>query len=491
MLAGPHGFVTSPDPRSLTIDAKPVAGDALEGRLQGLTSVSSASCSPRAGATASTAASRRTAAERSSSRSSRPSATVPNTFMSADGAVSIPRRGTHRGHRLTPSQRAWIASADTFFIASGHRGEGESPTFGMDASHRGGDPGFVQVDGDTLVFPDYAGNNHFNTIGNLVADPRAGLLFVDFERGSLLQLTGRATIDWDSDAVARIPGARRLVTFAIEEIVELPAALPLRWDAGAGTVHSLRLLEKVRESADVTSFVFEAKDGGVLPGFTAGQHLPIALDVPGLKAPVRRTYSLSSAPGATAIASASSASPAASPHATSTITSNPGPCSAAQRPAGDFVLPRTDGPLVLVSAGIGVTPMVRDAARPGRRGLPAPGLVRARCARWRLPSAGARSPHARRRRPAIRVHVAYSQPRPEDALGADYDSQGRVDDALLAGLRAAPTPTTCCAARWGSWRLSRLAWSAAAFPRTTSTRSPSGQRVDPRRELETEDELIT
>ena len=131
------------------------------------------------------------------------------------------------GTRLTSSQQGWIASADTFFIASGYRAKGESATFGMDASHRGGDRGFVRVVSETRIeFPDYAGNDHYNTIGNLVLDPRAGFLFIDFETGSLLQLTGQATIDWDSDDVARIPGARRLLTFDIEEIVELPTPSP-------------------------------------------------------------------------------------------------------------------------------------------------------------------------------------------------------------------------------------------------------------------------
>jgi hypothetical protein len=82
----------------------------------------------------------------------------------------------------------------------------------MYASHRGGDRGFVRIAGDNrLEIPDYAGNNHFNTIGNLMLDSRAGLLFIDFATGSLLQLTGQATIDWDSKAVTRVPGARRLV----------------------------------------------------------------------------------------------------------------------------------------------------------------------------------------------------------------------------------------------------------------------------------------
>ena len=200
------------------------------------------------------------------------------------------------GSKLTSSQRAWIENADTFFIASGYRGEGESPTFGMDASHRGGDRGFVGVLSDTrLRFPDYAGNNHYNTIGNLVLDPRVGFLFVDFESGGLLQLTGTALIDWDSDELRDFPGARRLVTFDIEEIVELPAAVGLRWEADAESVRTLRLMEKIQESDDVTSFVFEARDGGPLSAFEPGQHLPIELAVPGVKEPVRRTYSLSSA----------------------------------------------------------------------------------------------------------------------------------------------------------------------------------------------------
>ena len=143
------------------------------------------------------------------------------------------------------------------FIATGYRGEGESPTYGMDASHRGGDPGFVKVASDTrLLFPDYAGNNHFNTIGNLVLDPRVGLLFVDFSTGGMLQLSGRAEVAWEGVALERFPGARRLVYIDVEEIVELPMALPLRWSEAGSGVRSLRLVEKVPESEEITSFIF-------------------------------------------------------------------------------------------------------------------------------------------------------------------------------------------------------------------------------------------
>ncbi|MCG8691224.1 MAG: pyridoxamine 5'-phosphate oxidase family protein, partial [Minwuiales bacterium] len=232
LLTGPDGFVASPDPRTLTIDARPAAGDALEGAFVGGADI---------GILGIELANRRR--NRLNGRIADDGSTivvaVDQTFGNCPQYIrerqwrrveGEPVGTPTRGGRLTSAQRDWIAAADTFFIASGHRGAGEDPAFGMDASHRGGDKGFVTVDNETrLTFPDYAGNNHYNTIGNLVVDPRVGLLFVDFETGSLLQLTGRATVDWDSDAVARVPGARRLVTVEIEEIVELPAALPLRW----------------------------------------------------------------------------------------------------------------------------------------------------------------------------------------------------------------------------------------------------------------------
>lgn len=86
---------------------------------------------------------------------------------------------------LSPQQQQFIQQADTFFIASFH------PQGGADASHRGGYPGFVQVvQPDKLVFPDYAGNNMFNTLGNLVENPQAGLLFIDFETGDTLHFRG-------------------------------------------------------------------------------------------------------------------------------------------------------------------------------------------------------------------------------------------------------------------------------------------------------------
>jgi predicted pyridoxine 5'-phosphate oxidase superfamily flavin-nucleotide-binding protein len=129
-----------------------------------------------------------------------------------------------RCEALTGEQRAWIERADTFFLASSHS-EG-----GSDVSHRGGPPGFVQVENATrLVFPDYSGNRMFQTLGNLSAEPHAGLLFLDFESGDTLQLTGRAQVIWEQDRIAAFAGAERLVEFMIERIIESRQAVPLHW----------------------------------------------------------------------------------------------------------------------------------------------------------------------------------------------------------------------------------------------------------------------
>jgi uncharacterized protein len=124
-----------------------------------------------------------------------------------------------------------IAAADTFFVATAAR-TGE-PTGGVDISHRGGPPGFVRTSGDVLTIPDYAGNRYFNTLGNLVSDPRAALVFVDFARGDLLHLQGRTEIVWHGPEVSALDGAERLWRVHVERGWRRRAALPLRWTATA------------------------------------------------------------------------------------------------------------------------------------------------------------------------------------------------------------------------------------------------------------------
>ena len=123
---------------------------------------------------------------------------------------------------LSPLQKRAIETSDTFFIASmaGQK---------ADVSHRGGARGFVHVEGHGLVFPDYAGNAMFNTLGNLQLDERAGLLFVG-DDGDTLQLSGWARVRWEPEIAARFAGAERVVEFQIERVVAIESASPLRFE---------------------------------------------------------------------------------------------------------------------------------------------------------------------------------------------------------------------------------------------------------------------
>jgi len=128
---------------------------------------------------------------------------------------------------LLPPTRAMIERADTFFVASYAEEGGRRQ---VDVSHRGGKAGFVRVNGDgSLTVPDFAGNLFFATLGNFLVNPRAGLVFVDFETGDVLQLTGDATVDLDAADIAAFQGAERLWHFRPRRIVHRPGALPLRW----------------------------------------------------------------------------------------------------------------------------------------------------------------------------------------------------------------------------------------------------------------------
>ncbi|MFP6774145.1 MAG: FAD-binding oxidoreductase [Alphaproteobacteria bacterium] len=220
----------------------------------------------------------------------------------------------------------------------------------------------------------------------------------------------------------------------IEQIVELPHALPLRWDADADAVRSLRLIEKIPESADVTSFVFEARDGGPLPEFEAGQHLPMELEVPEYSEPVRRTYSLSGGPSQASYRISVKREPRGTASRYLHDHMETGAIISSRQPAGGFMLSCSTCPVVLVSAGVGLTPLVsmlHDLAAEGG-GRPV----------WFVHGArdGAHHPLARevrelcQSRSGIALHVAYSRPRAEDTMGTDHDSTDRVDSDLLAGL---------------------------------------------------------
>jgi hypothetical protein len=138
------------------------------------------------------------------------------------GAAEHDEANLGSGVAMTPAFALLVDGAGTMFIASAH------PDRGADVSHRGGAPGFIQcVDPLTIRVPDYPGNNLFNTFGNLLVSPQAGVTILNFDRGQIAQATGEATIEWDrTDEEDATLGTGRFWTFKIESwrIYRMPAA---------------------------------------------------------------------------------------------------------------------------------------------------------------------------------------------------------------------------------------------------------------------------
>ena len=224
MLWGSAGFAHSPDPVTLRIDALPDSSDPAAAGLAvgqpiGLLGLDL------------TTRRRNRANGRIAALDDGITVAIRQSFGNCAQYIQtrmpVPRARTPQATEtlsaLDESARRVIAAADTFFVASRSRATIEADG-GLDVSHRGGRPGFVAVRGDMLVVPDFLGNRFFNTLGNLLGDPRAGLLFVDFASGDLLQLQGTATIEWDEP---------RRWTVAVERGWRRPAALPFDWTFGA------------------------------------------------------------------------------------------------------------------------------------------------------------------------------------------------------------------------------------------------------------------
>lgn len=360
-------------------------------------------------------------------------------------------------NELDDAAKAVIAQADTFFVASYVDVEGERS---VDVSHRGGQAGFVQVEGNRLTIPDFAGNLFFNTLGNLLINPRAGLLFIDFNSGDLLQLSGRTEIILEGPQVEAFQGAERLWTFHVEHVVRRAAALALRWRFDGVSPTSLltgtwaqakarlqakalgdqwRPLRVVRieaQSHNIRSIYLEPADGAGLPLFQAGQHLPLRFNIDG-EVHIR-TYSLSSAPSDDFFRISVKRDGRVSSHLHEQI--RVGDLLEARAPQGHFtVAPHERRPLVLLAAGVGITPllsMLREVVYQGlrtRRIRPTLFVQSSRTLADQvfvpelsrlLEDAG----------DAVRVVRLLSQPEPEAREGEDFDVSGRIDVGLLKNL---------------------------------------------------------
>jgi hypothetical protein len=203
-------------------------------------------------------------------------------------------------------------------------------------------------------------------------------------------------------------------------------------------VRSLRLVEKVRESEEITSFVFVSRDDGPLEPFEAGQHLPIELDVPSQRGSVRRTYSLSNAPSTARyrISVKRERMGLVSRHLHDSV--EVGAIVGTRTPAGDFVVGCTNCPVALISAGVGLTPMLSMLHHLTRAGADRP--------IWWVHGVRDRAHHAFAAEIAelaannanVRTRVAYSRPGPGDEVGVHYDVQGRVTAAVISDFVESP-----------------------------------------------------
>jgi uncharacterized protein len=464
LLEGEPGFLQSPDPTHLHIAARPAEGD------------------PAAAGIAVGAAVGLLGIELPTRRRNR-----LNGLLSAVGADGLEvtvghafgncpqyidsrgvtlAEGPHnragavtRINGLDAAARALIGAADTFFVASyvdpPAAGEGRA----VDVSHRGGKPGFVAIEGDRLCIPDYAGNLHFNTLGNLLLNPRVGLLFIDFATGDVLQLSGRATLHFEHPALAHFRGAERLWTVDVHTGVWRRGALSLRfargeaspnslltgsWEDAAASARAAGLAQQWRpfrveridnESASIRSFHLLPDDGEGLPPWLPGQHLPIRVRLAPDAAPEQRSYTLSSAPADGRYRISVKREGRVSQHLHDTLVV--GSRIEVRAPAGQFHFDAAERrPAVLLSAGVGITPMIamlRQLVFEGRRSRRFRRAVFIHGARSGADLAFAAEVEALAAvtQGAVRVLRALSRADASLTPGKDFHHSGRIDLALL------------------------------------------------------------
>ena len=238
VLAGPPGFLRSPDERRLTVNAVPLPGDPLaqtltEGAFIGLlgTEPHTRRRNRMNGVVA------QAGPQGFSVVLSQSFGNCPKYIQAREPvfvAVSSLKPVVHDAPGLDAQARKLVAAADTLFIASAYQGDAGTAgrATGVDVSHRGGKPGFVRVDEDgTLTVPDFPGNFFFNTLGNIAVHPQAGLLFIDFESGDLLYLAVTASIVWEGQELRAFEGAQRLLRLKVTAMRRVQSSLPLRWGA--------------------------------------------------------------------------------------------------------------------------------------------------------------------------------------------------------------------------------------------------------------------
>ena len=478
ILFNKPGFIHSPHPKKLEINAMPVAGDPLTDSLDTGTNLGLLGIELTSRRRNRLAAHVTNHSEKSIHLEvDQAFGNCPQYIQTRDLEVldssTLPQTRVKNIQAFDEEARTLISNSDTFFVASyidsDDTNDNSSASEGADVSHRGGQPGFIRVDNErTLTIPDYLGNNHFNTFGNFAENSKAGLLFIDFESGHILTLTGTVEIIWDSPETKHFDGAERLWKFHIDHGRWIHHGLPLRWKLDEYSPNSLltgtwdeankmaqaqarqdewlpyEIAEIVEESSLIKSFYLKAKDHHALK-FLPGQFLTVKTNINGKD--LIRNYSLSSAPADSLYRISVKRELSNDPQFPDGIFSNHlhqhfniGDTLYAKAPRGSFTFdiesPRS---AVLLAGGVGITPMISMA----RHALNE--LIRTRSGET-LTFIGAAKDHHQRAffdefndiekasSNHIRAFWTLSDIDPSLKPGKDFHNKGRISVALLQAI---------------------------------------------------------
>lgn len=376
------------------------------------------------------------------------------TSVTDEPRQAIPRRANLHD----PEVRRIVEAADTFFIGSRAAGSLDGGSAGVDASHRGGRPGFLGINEDgSLSFPDFSGNRFFNTLGNIESDGRVSLFVPDFRTGDAVVLTGRGAIDWTVARVASFEGAGRIVDVTPEEIWHVTSALPVAASApepwpgldSTGTWEEARLTalktggyrrfqiaSKRQESESITSFYLTPADGGPIEPHVAGQFLPIRIQKDG--GAILRSYTISQGPNGHHYRL--SVKREAHGRASRLLHDqlNRGDFVEVGSPAGHFFLDNGTQPIVMLSGGVGITPMIAmlDALIAAfHDGAPAREVYFIHATQNSASQAfKAKLTAFARQYDWLHLLIAFSAPLENDTLGDTHDIEARLSVDALSGL---------------------------------------------------------
>lgn len=356
-----------------------------------------------------------------------------------------------------------IRGAGTLFVASHNDRDDKFDSGGVDANHRGGKPGFVKVEGNTLTIPEYIGNFAFNTLGNFLVNPKAGLLFIDFATGDLVQLTGTVELIWDStEEIEAFRGAERAWRFHLDHGHTLKSGAPLRWQeaeaspnvkltgdwteasktleaqANQNAWQLFRVAQVEDESSVIRSFYFEPLDGGTILPFKPGQFLTLKVLPEGAKEPVTRTYTVSSAPSDPHYRISVKRDGIVSQHLHNQV--EVGDTVELRAPQGAFWMDTDEKrPAVLLAGGVGITPMIsmaRQAATDGfaRRHLRPLTVFHSAQTTDQRAFAKEFATLQSASQGRLRYISLIEQPAEHEEVGQEFDVNGRISSDLLQSV---------------------------------------------------------